>query len=226
MTSLRERDPFDVRLARQAPEPLQEFNDAGVISSADIHVARRLAGLGEVDEPAVLLAIALAVRGPRLGHVLMDLATIRQTVAIDTEEPVALDDLPWPDPAAWTAQLANCELVGTEDPASASNRPLRLVGTRLYLDRYWREERQVATDLLERAAVHIEGVDRDVLAEGLDRLCGTQVADTRRRLAAEAAILGRLTVVAGGPGTGKTSTVACIAALMAEQAAATAAAPP
>ncbi|MDX6728227.1 MAG: exodeoxyribonuclease alpha subunit, partial [Baekduia sp.] len=104
MTSLRERDPHDVRLARVAPEPLRAFNDAGVLSAADVQVARRLAALGDVSDLGVLLALALAVRAPRLGHVLVDLATIRATVAVDTEEPVDLAALDWPEPGDWVAR--------------------------------------------------------------------------------------------------------------------------
>ena len=58
----------------------------------------------------------------------------------------------------------------------------------------------------------------DMLAEGLRRLF-TGDADLRQRLAAAAAVLRRFAVVAGGPGTGKTTTVARIVALLAEQAA-------
>ena len=46
----------------------------------------RLARIGGCEgDDAVLLALALAARAPRLGHVLVDLATIRETVAVDTE---------------------------------------------------------------------------------------------------------------------------------------------
>src|SRR3954453_13336412 len=97
MTTLRERDPFDSRLARIAPAPLKEFNDAGVLTTADIQVARRLGALAGDEDPAVLPALALAVRAPRLGHVLVDLATIRATAVVDTEDPVDVAALPWPD---------------------------------------------------------------------------------------------------------------------------------
>ena len=40
------------------------FNEAGVLAAADVHVALRLAALGGDDDPEVLLAAALAVRGP------------------------------------------------------------------------------------------------------------------------------------------------------------------
>ncbi|HMJ36512.1 MAG TPA: exodeoxyribonuclease V subunit alpha [Baekduia sp.] len=226
MTSLRERDPFDVRLARDAPAPLRAFNDAGVISSADVQVARRLAALGGVEDPALLLALALAVRAPRLGHVLVDLATIRTTVAVDTEEPVDLDGLPWPDAEGWVARVAECALVAVGDGGGPADRPLRLVGTALYLDRYWREERQVAADLRARGADELTGVRLDVLAAGLRRLYGDEPGDARGPMAAAAAVLRRLSVVAGGPGTGKTSAVARIVALLVEQAAATGASAP
>ena len=58
-----------------------------------------------------------------------------------------------------------------------------------------------------------------MLAAGLERLFAAD-GDERQRLAAATATLRRLAVVAGGPGTGKTTTVARIVALLAEQAAA------
>ncbi|HWH92411.1 MAG TPA: exodeoxyribonuclease V subunit alpha [Baekduia sp.] len=226
MTTLRERDPFDVRLAREAPAPLRAFNDAGVLSSADVQVARRLAQLAGIEDPALLLALALAVRAPRLGHVLVDLATIRATVAVDTEEPVDLGALPWPDADAWVDGVAACELVGVgEEDDRRKVRPLRLIGTSLYLDRYWREEREVAAELVARGAQEPAGVRPDVLAAGLSRLY-RDPDDVRGRMAAAGAVLRRLAVIAGGPGTGKTSTVGRVMALLAEQARAAGAAPP
>ena len=211
MTSLRERDLHDVRLARVAPEPLRSFNDAGVLSSADVQVARRLAALGDVDDLEVLLALALAVRAPRLGHVLVDLATIRGTVAVDTEEPVDLAELDWPEPGDWVARVAACTLV-TDPP-----HPLRLEGARLYLDRYWREEGKVASQLRALAAAAPGSGEEAELLDGAQRLY-PDPRDERARAAVRAAARRRLTIIAGGPGTGKTTTVASVVALLAEQA--------
>jgi len=209
-------DAFDARRAIRAAGVLREFNDAGVLGPADVHVAQRLASLaGETDE-WVALAAALAVRGPRLGHVYVDLETIRDTATVDADEPVDLSALPWPDADAWRARLQASGLVavGEED----DSHPLRLEGTSLYLDRYWREERQIAADLLALRDGAPAGVNDDRLAAGLARLFPGE-ADARQRLAAETAVRRRLTVVAGGPGTGKTTTVARIVALLLEQAA-------
>ena len=102
---------------------------------------------------------------------------------------------------------------------AARARPLRLVGTTLYLDRYWREERQVAADLLRaRRRAPADADRRPCSRAGLARLFrdGRTSASSS---AAAAAVLRRFAVVAGGPGTGKTTTVARIVALLAEQAA-------
>jgi exodeoxyribonuclease V alpha subunit len=217
-------DPLDVRRAVHAPPLLREFNEAGVLAPADIHVALRLAALAGGADDDVLLAAALAVRGPRLGHVCVDLATIRETAAVDTEETVELVSLPWPDPVPWLANLAKWPLVAVGDDRDGADRPLRLIDTTLYLDRYWREERRVAEDITTFAAP-AEGVDESVLAEGLSRLF-PGATGSRQALAAACAVLRRFAVVAGGPGTGKTTTVAQIVALLAEQAAAAGDPPP
>jgi exodeoxyribonuclease V alpha subunit len=203
---------------------LREFNEAGVLAAADIHVARRLAALGSGVSDDALLAAALAVRGPRLGHVCVDLATIRESAAVDTEETVELSGLPWPDAGPWLGRVAEWPLVAVGEDADVADRPLRLIDTTLYLDRYWREERRVA-EAITAFAVPAEGVDEAVLATGIARLFPEQT-DSRQALAAAAAVLRRFAVVAGGPGTGKTTTVARIVALLAEQAAAAGAPPP
>ncbi len=216
----RERDPFAARFALQASGLLREFNEAGVIDAADIHVARELARLSGEDDETVLLAAALAVRGPRLGHVHVDLARIRDTAAVDAEELIDLAALDWPEPQPWIARVGASPLVATGDrPVAGEVRPLRLVGSWLYLDRYWAEEVGVARALRAMAARPPSGVDPEVLTDGLSRLFGAD-ASGRQSQAAAAAVTHRWSVVAGGPGTGKTTTVARIVALICEQAAA------
>ena len=226
-------DPCDVRLARRAPGVLRAFNDAGVLAPADVHVAVRLAALAGAGGDAVLLAAALAVRAPRLGHVCVDLSTVRGSVTTDAAVPVDLQALPWPDPAGWADALAASPLVAVGE-YGPDDRPLRLEGDLVYLDRYWRQERRVAEDLRSRSAGPAEDVALDVLAAGLDRLfprpaggdAGATAGPDLQRLAAATAVLRRLTVVAGGPGTGKTTTVARILALLDAQAAAAGRRPP
>ena len=63
------------------------------------------------------LAAALAVRAPRLGHVYVDLATIRDTAAVDADEPVDLPALPWPDGEHWLRALAASAIVAVGEEA-------------------------------------------------------------------------------------------------------------
>jgi exodeoxyribonuclease V alpha subunit len=220
-----EPDAFDVRRVPRTTGLLREFNDAGVLVAADIHVALRLADLADEDDDTVLLAAALAVRAPRIGHGHVDLSQIRETAAVNADEPVDLSTLAWPDAADWVERVSASPLVGVGDEPTTPDRPLRLVGAWLYLDRYWREERQVAADLTALSEGDPAPIVSEVLADGLARLFAGQT-DGRQCLAAAAAVLRRLAVVAGGPGTGKTTTVARIVALLAEQAAATGSPPP
>jgi exodeoxyribonuclease V alpha subunit len=211
-------DPFDIRFARRAPGLLRTFNEAGVLAPADVHVAARLAALAGEDDPEVILAAALAVRAPRLGHVYVNIAEVRETATVEDGEdpdPADLSGLPWPDPAGWRDRIAAGPLV--------AGGAFRLEGDALYLDRYWREEVQIAADLA--AFGESAASDHARLKLGLRRLFPHD-ADDGQRLAAASAVLRRLAVVAGGPGTGKTTTVARIVALLYEQAEAAGASPP
>lgn len=205
--------PFDVAVARQAAGVLREFNLAGILSPADVHAAATLARVLDDARPEVLLATALAVRAPRLGHVCVDLGRVRTTVTAEGDEVGDLDRLPWPDDTDWPVALASSPLVAT--PEHAGETPLVQAGTRLYLDRYWRYEREVVADVQARAQATVPGIDVALLREGVERLFP---APGRQRLAAATAVLRRLAVIAGGPGTGKTTTVARVIALAQEQA--------
>jgi exodeoxyribonuclease V alpha subunit len=223
-------DDFGDDLALRAPAPLGAFNQAGVLSAADIHVAITLLSLagvpiGSEDGGLIGLATALAVRAPRLGHVFVDLGMAAETVAAQSGEPPE-GGLTWPSADAWVTALSACpELVATGEAADTSLRPLRLLGRRLYLDRYWRQERALAETLTGLDRQPIAATELPALAALLKRLF-PDPEDAGQRTAAASAALRGLTVVAGGPGTGKTTTVARTVAALAELAAAAQAPPP
>ena len=120
----------------------------------------------------------------------------------EIDAPVDLQALPWPEPEAWVDSLASTPLVAAGEDGG-DDRPLRLVGTNLYLDRYWRDERSIAADLLSRNEPAGD-VDAAVLAEGLAKLFKGDAPDLQR-LAAATCVLRRLAVVGGGPGTGRST---------------------
>ncbi|GAA4724019.1 exodeoxyribonuclease V subunit alpha [Nocardioides endophyticus] len=208
MTISEIEDPQDHRLVPTAGGLLRVFNDAEVIDAADIHVARRVCALAGEQEPLVELAIALAVRAVRGGSVCVDLATV-------VEESL-LPDLPWPRIEQWRTVLAETALTRTTDGGATV---LRLLdGRLLYLDRYWREEEQVCADLLARPApIPATRAATAVLEMGLDRVFPSEGYD-EQRAAARVALSQSTTVLTGGPGTGKTTTVAALLALLVEQA--------
>ena len=120
----------------------------------------------------------------------------------------------------------HCRQPGGGGGASGGDdRPLRLVGTALYLDRYWRDERAVAADLRARSQQAPLPVDALRLGASLSRLFPEPGASAQRRAAANAVRRG-FSVIAGGPGTGKTTTVARLLALVHEQALSSGAPPP
>ena len=200
--------------ALAAPPLLEQFNRAGVLNLADVHVAKTLARVCGEDDPLVLLAAALAVRAPRLGHVCLELASVADTVAPEDDAEVPLESLDWPAVDQWLAALERSPLVG-------ENAPLHLTQGRLYLNRSWRSEQLVIRSLRERVSAETPDVDEAALAEGL-----ASIDNEQQRRAVETAVRRRLSVIAGGPGTGKTTTIKSILGVLRGQAAALGAEPP
>jgi len=187
----------DVELAVGAGGLLQTFSQAGVLDVADVRVAERICLLGNETDERVALAVALLVRGLRSGSVCIELATIASAVGAE--------DVPWPELEGWQAAVRASALLG-EPPV------LHLFDDRLlYLDRYWREEKQVCDDLLALRVFKPTGnlpASQRLFPAGFEE----------QREAAEIALAQAVTVLTGGPGTGKTTTVARLLALLGEQA--------
>ena len=94
--------------------------------------------------------------------------------------------------------------------------PLVLNGERLYLHRYWSYEVMIAASLHTRAAR--SDVDLETLRSGLNKLFGRQTGEPDwQKVAAAIAAQRRFSVISGGPGTGKTTTVTKLLALICEQ---------
>jgi exodeoxyribonuclease V alpha subunit len=173
---------------------LEVFSE--LFEPADVHVARRLIAMANETDESVALAIAIVVRALRGGSVCVDLRSVA--------EQLEMPDLPWPSPDNWLAAVRASPLV-TDKPV------LRLLDDLLYLDRYWLEEQQVCEDVLALLSSTLPGT-----VPSLERLFPEGWAE--QRAAAEVALSQSLTVLTGGPGTGKTTTVARLLALLAEQA--------
>lgn len=130
----------------------------------------------------------------------------------------------------WLEALRDNPLVWVDEwpsqPSQAdANQPLVLRGEKLYLRRYWRYERQVAARVLQRASAPI-AVDEKNARAWLDRLFPPQYQSTEaagippteqvdwQKVACAMALRSGLSVITGGPGTGKTYTAARLLALL------------
>ncbi len=117
--------------------------------------------------------------------------------------------------AAAADSLRSSKMVGQP----GEYRPLILDNAnRLYLHRYWKYESDLAKTLVSMAS-DLPDVDTDLLKDGIYRLFQkTAESPNWQAIAAAAAIRSRFCVISGGPGTGKTTTVVKIIALLLEQA--------
>ena len=210
----------DATRALDATGLLQAFNLAGVLGVADVHTAATVANICAETDDTVRLALALTVRALRMGSICVDLGTVHDDVFDSAEQRVDVADLPWPRPEEWVAACRRSPMVSA-GPDGPEGRPLRLAYGRLYLERYWRQEELVRTQLRDRGALQPPELDQPRLRAGLDRLFpGTGLAPgvaDRQRLAAAVAACSRVSLIAGGPGTGKTTTVARLLALLRDQ---------
>jgi exodeoxyribonuclease V alpha subunit len=182
------------------------------LNDIDRHFAAFIGREGADVSPWPPLLAALVSNAVGHGHICLHLAEI-------ADRPLRVDGQPQrlPPLAELRQLLAGKTTVG---PPGAL-RPLILDdGGRLYLYRYWQYERHLAQALLAKAAAPPPALDEQLLADGLARYFpggGGQETDWQQ-VAALAALRKRFCVISGGPGTGKTSTVVKILALLLEQA--------
>jgi exodeoxyribonuclease V alpha subunit len=190
---------------------LTDWVTAGVLTEGDAMIAASLADLAGITpdtDPSVLLALALAVRAPRSGHVAIELADIHDQVLAEMEQidPDTVDAaaaLPWPtDPASWLRAV-------TESPLCAGDgSPLVVDLGLVYLRRFHAHETRVADRVRTLATGEVPAAGRvDVVSEALG-------LDAGQRAAVERCLSRRLGVLTGGPGTGKTRTVAALLAVL------------
>jgi len=186
----------------------------GALRELDVHFARFMGSLAERASEPVLLAAALASRATGDGHVCADLSSLAGQALVPGGDACVAPALP-----GWREALCASGVVGLAESPEADAFPLVLdAAHRLYLARYWRYEKNLAQSLLARAQGFCGGVDEARLAAGLDRLFPASDESTDwQRVAAAVAVLKRLAVISGGPGTGKTTTVTRVLALLVEQ---------
>ncbi len=195
----------------------------GLLRSLDIAFAHWLLRAavkvtGRVPDDIVLLLAALTSHQHGQGHLRLDLDLLRQAPAR-----LGLDTLPGQalmaalrahPPASWSSCLLASGVVARAGDATAAT-PLVLDGHGLYLRRAWRDEVMVAEALRLRMSAPPLLADTIDLRPVLDQLfpAAAQATDWQK-LACALAARQRFTVITGGPGTGKTTTVVRLLGLL------------
>jgi exodeoxyribonuclease V alpha subunit len=191
---------------------ITQWREAGVIGPLGHRFAEALARLINESDPQVLLAAALTAEGPLHGDTCLDLPRLPLILAGRSESGEVPVEVPEAGP--WLAQLKASPLVSDR----AVGAPLVLAGHRLYLERYWRHQTQLVSALRTRIGHAASDDHPQPLIDGLRRMFPGATPDDGQRLAALVAVLNRFSVITGGPGTGKTTTVVRVLALLIEHA--------
>jgi exodeoxyribonuclease V alpha subunit len=210
---------------------LHAWADQGWLRRLDSALATFMQELDASASPALLVSTAVLAQMEGRGHTCLPLRPL-------VTQPD--DILAWPPQAQvelqalwdtlpvnlqdWLAVLRMSPLVRSAADPLDLGQPLILDGTEqqplLYLRRYWLHEQQVSQQILQRCACSQE-VNEVLAAKWLDRLfdAGEKPVDDAnavdwQKLACAVALRASLTVITGGPGTGKTYTAARLLALL------------
>lgn len=167
---------------------LRDFADLGALGWGDVHPAQHLTHLyGERDD-RVRLALALTLRALRRGSICLEWERVRELDHTD-DQVIAVPEELWPEETAWLAAL-NASPAVTVGDAPDADRPLRLVDNALYLGRHFADQETVRRLLAARLTSTPSVEQPTGQTAAIDHALGTP-----------------LTVIAGGPGTGKTHTI-------------------
>ncbi|HSR13013.1 MAG TPA: exodeoxyribonuclease V subunit alpha, partial [Thermodesulfobacteriota bacterium] len=202
--------PLELRHIMMTNDLIEYLKNKNLLSDLDVHFALLMERLSEAKSPEFSLACALTSRFRNEGHICFDLALFAGEPAAEGERECPA----CPGLEKWIECLKKEDLVGSP----GQTKPLILDGSRLYLYRYWEYENSLIEALTARTKGEPAFVHLGILKAGLPKLFPTVGGETDwQKVAVFASVLNSFCVVSGGPGTGKTYTVAKILALLQEQ---------
>jgi exodeoxyribonuclease V alpha subunit len=188
---------------------LRQLRGEQLIGELDLHFALFLLQSASQPSESLGLAAALTCQATAEGHVCLALPTLAGQSLFE-QSAQSIDS---PGVTAWRDALLQSGVVGRP----GEYQPLILDSAdRLYLHRYWAYEQRLGRSIRERADALVTDIDERQLSLDLDALFNASLESQIdwQKVASATALLRRLTVISGGPGTGKTSTVVRVLALL------------
>lgn len=177
-----------------------------VVREIDLAFAKMINRLDSKADPSVVVAAALVSRASIRGDVCLDLEKLVRSGIQGPGSPVPVRfDLSLDQ---WQKSLGASRSVG--HPGEIT--PMILDGNRLYLQRYWKYEQQVARAILTRCEFRADAPGNTSSRDNFS--VDFPQADAEQQLAVRTALERKFTVISGGPGTGKTYTIAKIISLL------------
>ncbi|MCU0663746.1 MAG: exodeoxyribonuclease V subunit alpha [Myxococcota bacterium] len=191
---------------------LDGFLDSGLFEPIDIAFAQLLTHMSSTQEEAVALAGAMCSAATRCGQSCVELERIAGTQPRD-EQGLPLVTGAFPSAKNWIEALQEARCVSDGQRVA----PLVLDSQgRLYLYRMWRAQTDVALRLRELASGLSQDHGEDIEAS-VERFTPRQWATPMQVKAVRTVATRRLAVITGGPGTGKTTTLARALLLLLER---------
>ncbi|MBU0545523.1 MAG: exodeoxyribonuclease V subunit alpha [Proteobacteria bacterium] len=184
-----------------------------ILTYIDIHFGSFMNKLSKNEDTGLFLAAALVSNAAGNGDVCLDLESFAEKVILEEDEgkkPVVCPSL-----KDWLKILGAADVVGKP----GDYRPLILDDkNRLYFYRFWNYEKILSEAVKKRAGDNIEDIDIELIKNSLIRLFPDNPEEklNLQKIAALTSVFKRFCVISGGPGTGKTTTIAKILTLLIE----------
>lgn len=190
----------------------ESLRDGGFLSPVDIEFCRFLAETESDIHKSVLTAACLVSSAYGGGDVCISLEEYSGRVLFGESGNKGLRT---PELDKWLITLTKSSVTG--EPGDF--KPLILDDNhRLYLHKLWKHEQSIAAFIREKINGTVPDVDIELLKGGIQRLFkDSQEQPDWQKTAASIAVNQLFTVISGGPGTGKTSTVIRLLILLLEQ---------
>lgn len=192
---------------------LATLRSRDIIRDIDLELCRFLKQQHPDISEEVLLAASLVSYLYRQGDVCCQLEKYASQTVFEEGDGAGIKA---PDLRSWKKVLSECPAVGRP----TDFKPLILdEAGRLYLHKLWHYENNLAEQLIKRSRQQAKAIDIELLRDGLQRLFDLSEGETDwQAVAAASSVKNKLSIISGGPGTGKTSTVVRVLVLLMEQA--------